>query len=335
MVVSSVFGLPWFIANTIPSINHIQSLVRESSTSIPGEKPQFLGVREQRVTSLMIAILTGFSVLMTPILAVIPMPVLYGVFLFMGVMALRGLQFFDRILLLFMPTKYQPNYVYLKFVQLRRVHLFTIIQMVTMGVLWGIKSYNKTSIAFPVMLVIICVIRKVIECVFSNQELRALDDLLPERKSSRRKSGFKKTSMKRIMEKGNDNNRSVDSFIVLKRRKRNQRAGSGYDSQVCLDSELEDLMTFESKPHKFKIKEQLIPKSKPMVRSPSLHDKTTLMFLRMSQQTVFIPVHLSPVTYANLVNTIREKFSELKDKKVFNIVDNIAVRTRRSQTRPF
>ena len=93
-------------------------------------------------------------------------------------------------------------------------------------------------------------------------------------------------------------------------------------------------MTFESKPHKFKIKEQLIPKSKPMVRSPSLHDKTTLMFLRMSQQTVFIPVHLSPVTYANLVNTIREKFSELKDKKVFNIVDNIAVQTRRSQTRP-
>ena len=143
VVISSVFGLPWFIANTIPSINHIQSLIKESSTSIPGEKPQFLGVREQRLTSLMIAILTGFSVLMTPILALIPMPVLYGVFLFMGVMALRGLQFFDRILLLFMPTKYQPNYVFLKFVQLSRVHLFTIIQMVTMGVLWGIKSNTR------------------------------------------------------------------------------------------------------------------------------------------------------------------------------------------------
>ena len=146
VVISSVFGLPWFIANTIPSINHIQSLIKESSTSIPGEKPQFLGVREQRLTSLMIAILTGFSVLMTPILALIPMPVLYGVFLFMGVMALRGLQFFDRILLLFMPTKYQPNYVFLKFVQLSRVHLFTIIQMVTMGVLWGIKSNTRQNI---------------------------------------------------------------------------------------------------------------------------------------------------------------------------------------------
>ena len=78
-------------------------------------------------------------------------------------------------------------------------------------------------------------------------------------------------------------------------------------------------MTFESKPHKIKVKEPVLPKSKPMVRSPSIPGKTTLMFLRMSQQTVFIPVHLSPVTYANLVNTLGEKFSELKDKKVFNI----------------
>ena len=40
-----------------------------------------------------------------------------------------GLQFFDRLLLLFMPTKYQPNYVYLKYVPLSRVHLFTLIQV--------------------------------------------------------------------------------------------------------------------------------------------------------------------------------------------------------------
>ena len=315
VVVSSVFGLPWFIANTIPSINHLQSLVKESSTSIPGEKPQFLGVREQRVTSLMIAILTGFSVLMTPILALIPMPVLYGVFLFMGVMALRGLQFFDRILLLFMPTKYQPNYVYLKFVQLSRVHLFTLIQMVTMTVLWGIKSYNKTSIAFPVMLVIICVIRKVIECVFSRQELRALDDLLPERKSSRRKSGIKKSSMRKIQDNSDDNNKSIDSFVMLKRKKRSQRRGSGYDSQFCLDRELEDLTGFEPRPPKYR-KDPSLPTSKSTVRAPSVNEKVILIFLRMSDQDVFLPIHLCPVTFNNLVNTLKEKFGQLSDKKV-------------------
>ena len=307
-----MFGLPWFIANTIPSINHIQSLIKESSTSIPGEKPQFLGVREQRVTSLMIAVLTGFSVLMTPILALIPMPVLYGVFLFMGVMALRGLQFFDRILLLFMPTKYQPNYVCLKFVQLSRVHLFTLIQIITMAVLWGIKSYNKTSIAFPVMLVAICVIRKMIECIFTHQELRALDDLLPERKTSRRKSGVNRDTLRKIKEERDENNKSVDSFIMMKKKKRQQRGGSVYEGNFNLDTELEELMSFEPKPVKCK-KIQSVPSNQ---MAKSMPEKVVLVFLRMADDDVFIPVHLSPVTYSNLVNTIKSKFEKLREIKV-------------------
>ena len=46
--------------------------------------------------------------------AQIPMPVLYGVFLYMGIASLDGLQFFDRIFLFFMPKKYQPDYSYLR-----------------------------------------------------------------------------------------------------------------------------------------------------------------------------------------------------------------------------
>ena len=44
----------------------------------------------------------------------IPMPVLFGVFLYMGIAALKGLQFFDRILIMFMPVKYQPDYAFLR-----------------------------------------------------------------------------------------------------------------------------------------------------------------------------------------------------------------------------
>ena len=43
--VCSVFGLPWFVAATVLSINHVKSLTRESETAAPGEKPQFLGIR--------------------------------------------------------------------------------------------------------------------------------------------------------------------------------------------------------------------------------------------------------------------------------------------------
>ena len=51
------------------------------------------------MTHILIFLTIGMSTLMTPILSHIPMPVLYGVFLYMGVASLNGLQFFDRILL--------------------------------------------------------------------------------------------------------------------------------------------------------------------------------------------------------------------------------------------
>jgi sodium bicarbonate transporter 10 len=53
----------------------------------------------------------GLSVFMTPILGRIPMPVLYGVFLYMGFASLDGLQFYNRLLLMFMPKKYQVTTV--------------------------------------------------------------------------------------------------------------------------------------------------------------------------------------------------------------------------------
>ena len=79
-----------------------------------------------------------------------PPAVLYGVFLYMGVAALDGIQFFERILLLFIPHKHQPDYVFLKYVPLRRVHMFTLIQLLSLVGLWVVKNNPSTSISFPV-----------------------------------------------------------------------------------------------------------------------------------------------------------------------------------------
>ena len=68
--VCSVMGLPWFVAATVLSISHVNSLKVESECSAPGEQPKFLGIREQRVTGLMIFILMGLSVFMTSVLKV-------------------------------------------------------------------------------------------------------------------------------------------------------------------------------------------------------------------------------------------------------------------------
>ncbi|XP_069189446.1 electroneutral sodium bicarbonate exchanger 1-like isoform X14 [Procambarus clarkii] len=180
IVLNSLMGLPWFVAATVLSINHVNSLKLESECAAPGEKPHFLGVRENRLTHITIFILIGLSVIMTPILRKIPMAVLFGVFLYMGIAALKGIQFFDRILIMFMPVKYQPDYTFLRQVPLKKVHLFTAIQLTCLAVLWAIKSFKQTSILFPLMLVVMIGIRKSLDWIFTQRELKILDDTLPE-----------------------------------------------------------------------------------------------------------------------------------------------------------
>ncbi|XP_029080774.1 sodium-driven chloride bicarbonate exchanger isoform X15 [Monodon monoceros] len=182
--VCSIMGLPWFVAATVLSITHVNSLKLESECSAPGEQPKFLGIREQRVTGLMIFILMGSSVFMTSILKFIPMPVLYGVFLYMGASSLKGIQFFDRIKLFWMPAKHQPDFIYLRHVPLRKVHLFTVIQMSCLGLLWIIKV-SRAAIVFPMMVLALVFVRKLMDLLFTKRELSWLDDLMPESKKKK------------------------------------------------------------------------------------------------------------------------------------------------------
>uniref|UniRef100_A0A8C2TMC6 Anion exchange protein n=1 Tax=Coturnix japonica TaxID=93934 RepID=A0A8C2TMC6_COTJA len=178
MIVTSVMGLPWYVSATVISLAHMESLRKESTASAPGEQPEFLGIREQRLTGLVVFILTGVSVFLAPILKYIPMPVLYGVFLHMGVVALNSIQFTDRVRLLLMPAKHQPDHLYLRHVPLCRVHLFTFIQLLCLAVLWVIKS-TAAAIVFPVMLLALVGIRKALECIFSLHDLSWLDNIMP------------------------------------------------------------------------------------------------------------------------------------------------------------
>uniref|UniRef100_A0A3B3B6X9 Anion exchange protein n=1 Tax=Oryzias melastigma TaxID=30732 RepID=A0A3B3B6X9_ORYME len=182
--VCSVMGLPWFVAATVLSISHVNSLKLESECSAPGEQPKFLGIREQRFTGLMIFTLMGCSVFMTSVLKFIPMPVLYGVFLYMGASSLRGIQFFDRLRLFGMPAKHQPDFIYLRHVPLRKVHLFTIVQLSCLVLLWVIKT-SRAAIVFPMMVLALVFIRKLLDLIFTKRELSWLDDLMPEWKKKK------------------------------------------------------------------------------------------------------------------------------------------------------
>ncbi|XP_051981224.1 electrogenic sodium bicarbonate cotransporter 1-like isoform X6 [Xyrauchen texanus] len=195
LALCSFMGLPWYVAATVISIAHIDSLKMETETSAPGEQPKFLGVREQRVTGVMVFILTGLSVFMSPILKFIPMPVLYGVFLYMGVASLNGVQFMDRLKLLLMPAKHQPDLVYLRHVPLRKVHLFTFVQLLCLALLWILKS-TVAAIIFPVMILALVAVRKALDYVFSQHDLSFLDDVIPEKDKKKKEDEKKKKKKK-------------------------------------------------------------------------------------------------------------------------------------------
>ncbi|KAI4890416.1 hypothetical protein NFI96_010798, partial [Prochilodus magdalenae] len=208
MAVCSFLGLPWYVAATVISIAHIDSLKMESETSAPGEQPQFLGVREQRLTGILVFVLTGVSIFLAPVLQYIPMPVLYGVFLYMGVASLNGIQFWERIKLYLMPAKHQPDFVFLRHVPLRRVHLFTLVQITCLAVLWILKS-TVAAIIFPVMILGLMVVRKMLDLVFSQHDLAWLDDILPDKDKKKKEDEKKKKEKKKAKSVDHDSDEEI------------------------------------------------------------------------------------------------------------------------------
>ncbi|XP_044014889.1 anion exchange protein 3 [Aphidius gifuensis] len=173
-VVCGLFGFPWCSAASVRSLTHVSAVMVMSTTHAPGEKPHIVEVKEQRVSALIVAILVGLSVLMTPLLKKVPMAVLVGVFLYMGVSSTNGVQLFDRIKLFFMPVKHHGGANYVRRVQTYKMHIFTFIQILCLSVLWIVKS-TSVALSLPFFLILMIPLRAQMSKFFTPAELRALD----------------------------------------------------------------------------------------------------------------------------------------------------------------
>ncbi|CBY15064.1 unnamed protein product [Oikopleura dioica] len=176
----SVFGCPWLCAASVRTLTHVNALTItggfDGAKLAPGEEPIIIGAYEQRISGFISSLLLFGTMLLGRILKEVPTAVLFGIFLYMGVVSLFGVQIIDRIVLFFMPSKYHPEYRYIRIVRPLRVHLFTLIQVVLIGVLWGIKS-SPVSIAFPFFLVLCVPIRNyLLPKIFTKKELHELDN---------------------------------------------------------------------------------------------------------------------------------------------------------------
>uniref|UniRef100_A0AAR2IS98 Anion exchange protein n=1 Tax=Pygocentrus nattereri TaxID=42514 RepID=A0AAR2IS98_PYGNA len=171
----ALFGLPWMAAATVRSVTHVNALTVMSKAVAPGDKPRIQEVKEQRVTGLLVAILVGLSIVIGDLLRQIPIAVLFGIFLYMGVMSLNGIQLTERIQLLLMPPKYHPDHIYVRKVRTLRMHLFTLVQLVCLAVLWAVMS-TKASLAFPFVLILTVPLKMfLLPRIFTTREMQCLD----------------------------------------------------------------------------------------------------------------------------------------------------------------
>ena len=73
-----------------------------------GETLKILDVIDQRLSASLVSIFLGISIVLAPVLKLIPFPVLFEVFLYMGIVGMNGVQFFDCVALCLMPSKHHP-----------------------------------------------------------------------------------------------------------------------------------------------------------------------------------------------------------------------------------
>ncbi len=170
--VFSLFGLPWTVAATVRSLNHVRSL--EKTEHVPGHGDRLVGVVETRVSALLVHLLIGGSLLALPLLGHVPMSSLFGLFLYMGVASMRGNQFFERARLWATdPAMYSPTH-YLRAVPTSVVHRYTLIQAVCLAALWAVKE-SPFGLLFPLFIAVLVPVRMWMERLFKPEHLVLLD----------------------------------------------------------------------------------------------------------------------------------------------------------------
>jgi hypothetical protein len=197
--ICSLFGLPFTHAATIRSLTHLISLTTFEDTKLADGTVKKVPamVNEQRWTQLGIHSLIGLSSLLSKVLGKLPVAVLYGIFLFMGISTISGNDLFDRMFLwLIWDTSKYPAYPFLKRVKTARIHLYTFIQFMCLVILYALKSIKQVAVVFPFFLIVICIVRQCLPMAcfgsFTQEEIAALDGG-PEETHSEREADMKMT----------------------------------------------------------------------------------------------------------------------------------------------
>ena len=151
---TSMLGLPWMAGATTRSAAHVRSL------SVVNDKGEITKTIENRVSGAAIHALIGACVLFRGprlLLAQVPLPVLSGVFLYLGFTSLQGLELWDRICGLFHdasvapPTRWSNQSV-------KTTTLFTLVQMACVASMMRVTK-SQIGVISPLLIAMLPVLR--------------------------------------------------------------------------------------------------------------------------------------------------------------------------------
>ena len=179
---ASICGLPWMCSATVQSLNHVRSMTnyRKGKNKDGLEVQQPDSVVETRLTGFGVHACVLASALVVPQLSLVPLPVVAGVFLYLGRKVMSGNQFLRRCQQLFLDEKElsvttdgEKEQVILGRLS---VFKFTALQCLCLGALWALKLSPATALIFPSVIGVLMLIRvKLIPKIFSSRELMLLD----------------------------------------------------------------------------------------------------------------------------------------------------------------
>ena len=177
---TSIIGLPWMCGATVQSLNHVRAMTETRFNKETGE-PEVVGVTETRLTGFVVHALIAGTVFLLPLLRFVPIPVVAGVFLFLGRKLMSGNSFLQRIRDMFVEKSRLPEGHPIRYIGRRKTNLFTLTQVGCLLGLWGFKQNSATAIFFPSVIGFLVVIRSyLLPKVFTEDELIDLGDPTPE-----------------------------------------------------------------------------------------------------------------------------------------------------------
>lgn len=162
---------------TVQSLSHVRAMT-ETQYNKETEEVEIVGVTETRFTGFLVHALIASTVFLLPLLKFVPIPVVAGVFLFLGRKLMSGNSFLQRIRDSVVESDRLETDHPIRMIGRKRTNIFTLIQAFCLAGLWTFKECSATAIFFPSVIGMLMVLRTfLLPKVFSFRELAALGEV--------------------------------------------------------------------------------------------------------------------------------------------------------------